>query len=273
MTYQMNGNPLYSEYGTSRIWELDFIRGFCIVLMILDHTLYDLGFIFRHQWFGGQEGEGILYQLCDFAANVFFPSPFRDIAWWIAVFLFVFICGISCSFSHSNLRRGLRLAGVALILTLVTYGIDWFLGQENEFTIRFGVLHMLASSILLYCLLRKTGPLFMLLLSFFSIAIGVYFLYIPLESSISYSAILAHSTADFHSADYFPLLPWFGFFLAGAALGPLLYKERRSFFSRHGTASWKRPILFIGRHSLVFYVLHQPVVYGLLLLIGMLLVK
>lgn len=269
----MEGNRLYNEYEAVRIWELDFVRGFCIFLMILDHTLYDLGFIFRQQWFGGQEGEGFLYQLCNFAATVFFPSLFRDIAWWIAVFLFVFICGISCSFSRSNLLRGLRLAGVALLLTLVTYAMDWYFGQENEFTIRFGVLHMLAASILLYCLLRRTGPLFMLLLSFFTIAMGVYFLNIPLESPISYSAILAHSTAEFYSADYFPLLPWFGFFLAGAALGPLLYRQRRSYFPRGGSSSWKRPILFTGRHSLYFYVFHQPLIYGLLMRVGMLLFK
>lgn len=269
----MKHNRLYDEYSGVRIWELDFVRGLCILLMIMDHTLYDLAHIFPHQWFGGEEATGILYQLTRFAAMEYYPWPLRDIGWWIAVFLFVFICGISCSFSHSNLKRGLRLAGVALLLTLATYGMDWYMGQENQFTIRFGVLHMLATSILLYCLLRKIGPLFLLLLSFFSIAIGVYFLYFPMGSTISYSAILARSIAEFHSADYFPLLPWFGFFLAGASLGPLLYRERRSFFPRGGTASWKRPILFVGRHSLVFYILHQPLIYGLLTLVGMLFVN
>lgn len=269
----MKYNHLYDEFRASRIWELDFVRGFCIILMIIDHTLYDLAFVFRYQWFGGQESQGILYWLTNFAATDFFPSTFRDIAWWIAVFLFVFICGISCSFSHSNLKRGLRLVGVALLLTLVTYGMDWYLAQADQFTIRFGVLHMLAASILLYCLLRRTGSLFLLLLSFFCIAAGIYFLHIPLDSPITYSAILVRSTAEFHSADYFPLLPWFGFFLAGAALGPLLYRERRSFCPRRGAAAWKSPILFIGRHSLVFYVIHQPLVYGILILTGMLFVK
>ena len=106
----MKHNHLYDEFRASRIWELDFVRGFCIVLMIIDHALYDLAFVFRYQWFGGQESQGLLYWLTNFAATDFFPSTFRDIAWWIAVFLFVFICGISCSFSHSNLKRGLRLA-------------------------------------------------------------------------------------------------------------------------------------------------------------------
>jgi uncharacterized membrane protein len=234
----MKYNRLYDEYSGIRIWELDFLRGFCILLMIMDHTLYDLAYIFRHRWFGGQEAAGFLYKLTEFAAKEYFSWFLRDVGWWIAVFLFVFICGISCSFSHSNLKRGLRLAGVALLLTLVTYGMDWYMAQENQFTIRFGVLHMLAASILLYCLLSRTGPLFMLILSFFFVAIGIYFLYFPLESTVSYSAMLVRSTADFYSADYFPLLPWFGFFLAGASLGPLLYKERKSFFPRGGTSRY-----------------------------------
>ncbi len=269
----MNGNGLYDEHRTARIWELDFLRGFCILLMILDHTLYDLAYIFRQQWFGGREASGILYQLSNFAATDYYPWIVRDIGWWFAVFCFIFICGVSCSFSHSNLKRGLRLAGVAVLLTLATWGVDWYTGQEDGFIIRFGVLHMMAASILLYCLLRRAGPLFMLLLSFFAMAIGIYFLNVPLESSISCSGILARSTAGFYSADYFPLLPWFGFFLAGAALGPLMYRDRRSFFPGRGSAAWKRPILFIGRNSLVFYVLHQPAIYAILTLTGVLFVK
>ncbi len=269
----MKQDYLYDGCGPKRIWELDFLRGFCIFLMVLDHTLYDLAYIFRYQWFHAEEGAGLLYQLTRLAAAEYFPWVLRDVGWWIAVFFFVFICGISCSFSHSNLKRGLRLAGVAMLLTLFTYGLDWYQGLSDHFTIRFGVLHMLAASILLYCLLKRMGSLFLLLLSFFFIAVGIYFLYIPLESTISYSAILVRSTAEFHSADYFPLLPWFGFFLAGSALGPLLYRERRSFFPQWGGSALLKPVLFVGRHSLIVYVVHQPLVYGILTLVGILFVN
>lgn len=256
-----------------RIWELDFIRGICILLMIMDHTLYDLAFIFRSQWFAGEEASGFWYWLSDLARNGYFPLSLRDIIWSMAVFTFIFMSGISCSFSHSNLKRGLRLAAVALILSGFTWGMDWFSGQENQLTIRFGILHMLATSILLYCLFRRFGQIIMVLIGLIAIACGVYFSYIPLNTTMDYMAILVHSTADFHSADYFPLLPWFGFFLIGAAIGPWLYQERRSHFPRQEKQRWIRPVIFIGRNSLVFYLIHQPVVYGILTLIGILFIK
>jgi uncharacterized membrane protein len=97
----------------------------------------------------------------------------------------------------------------------------------------------------------------------------------PIDSSIYYIGIFAKSTSGFYSSDYFPLLPWFGFFLAGGALGPILYRNRRSFFPvrERGVSPWKKPVLFIGRNSLVFYVLHQPLVYGLLMVAGMVFIK
>ncbi|HZK02130.1 MAG TPA: heparan-alpha-glucosaminide N-acetyltransferase domain-containing protein, partial [Anaerovoracaceae bacterium] len=211
--------------------------------------------------------------LSNFAIAVYYPMLLRNIGWWIAVFCFIFICGISCSFSQSNLKRGLRLGAVAVILSLATYGIDRYLGQENVLTIRFGVLHMLASSILIYCLIKDVGITYKLFLSFITIGAGLYFINAPMNSTISYSNILAHSTSAFYSADYFPLMPWFGFFLLGASLGPVLYPDRRSFYAKTRRVNWDRPILFVGRNSLLFYVIHQPAVYVILYTAGLILVR
>jgi len=235
----------------------------------MDHTLYDLGFVFREQWFGNAEAGGFWFNLCEFARYDYFPWAGREMVWPVAVFCFIFISGISCSFSHSNIKRGLRLAVVALLLTAVTMGMDWFMGQEDQLTIRFGILHMLSASILLYCIFKKFGKIFMLFAGLFAIAVGIYFSYVPLETSSYYMGILVRSTSGFQSADYFPLLPYLGFFLIGGALGPWLYPNRRSLFGIDGNRGFMRPVLFTGRHSLIFYILHQPVVYGLLSLAGM----
>jgi uncharacterized membrane protein len=67
-------------------------------------------------------------------------------------------------------------------------------------------------------------------------------------------------TSAFSSADYFPLLPYLGYFLAGACLGWRLYPVRRSLLpalSHAGKLS--RMLSFCGRHSLLLYLLHQPV--------------
>ena len=265
----MKRNRLYEGHGKGRIWELDFLRGFCIILMIFDHALYDLAYVFPYQWFGdGREASGILYMLTRFSIDFYYPFPLRKIAWWIAVFCFIFICGISCSFSRSNFKRGLRLAAIALLLTVVTYGIDRYLGQGNTMIIRFGVLHMLSASILVYCFVKRLGTVAMIIISFLAIGCGVYFINSPLQTSLKYVGIAVKSTGGFYSSDYFPLLPWFGFFLFGAALGPIIYSNRRSVFSKKAISLWKKPILYIGRNSLIFYVLHQPVVYAILFLIG-----
>ena len=256
----------------SRIWELDFIRGFCILLMIMDHTLYDLAYIFKDVWFKDDTG-GFWYWLSDFAKTFYFPWILRDFVWGLVVFLFIFICGISCSFSRSNFKRGLRLSFVALGLTAFTWVMDWFAGQENQFTIRFGILHMLAASILLYCFLRRLGLVTMLIVGLLTIATGIYFSYFPLVTSMDNIGVLIHTTSAFYSADYFPLLPWFGYFLIGAAIGPQLYEGRKSYFPRHGNEGWMSPVLFTGRHSLIFYILHQPVIYGILTIIGLVLFK
>ncbi|NLF79968.1 MAG: DUF1624 domain-containing protein [Clostridia bacterium] len=65
----------------------------------------------------------------------------------------------------------------------------------------------------------------------------------------------------FYTADYFPLIPYLGWFLLGAALGGLLYRDKRSLFpGRGGRAA--RPFLWLGRHALLIYILHQPLIYG-----------
>jgi len=69
----------------------------------------------------------------------------------------------------------------------------------------------------------------------------------------------------FTSSDYFPLFPHLGWFLLGASLGKLLYKEKRTLLPWKGADSLPiRFFRFCGRHSLWIYLIHQPVLYGLL---------
>jgi len=250
-----------------RIWELDFIRGLCVALMIMDHTFYDLGFVFLGQWFPAGGG-GLLYGLCDFARNFYWFHPARIVVHALALICFIGICGLCCSFSASNLKRGLKLLAVALLLTAATWGMDLLYGSRDSFIIRFGILHLLALSILAYELLRKLPRRSILLLGLAMAALGWYFQARPTLWSGLVPFALGVGGGSY-SADYFPVLPWMGYYLAGAALtGGLLYKEKRSYFPGRGQGKGLRPLLFLGRHSLAAYIVHQPAVYGLLLLIG-----
>lgn len=253
-----------------RIWELDFLRGACVCLMVLDHMLYDLAYVFRGIWFAGKPGTGVLYWICtSFAKEWYFHWPLRSILWVAVVVCFIGLCGVSCSFSRFNAKRGLKLAAVAAALTLATWGMDQFLGRE-QFTIRFGILHLLAASILIYCLIKGFGKWGILILGIVCIVTGVYFSLHPVETDGYLLGYLIHTTGPFRSADYFPLLPWLGVFLIGAVLGPVLYKEKKSYFPGSGRSTALKPFLWMGRHALLIYIFHQPVIYGLLVLVGIL---
>ena len=75
-------------------------------------------------------------------------STFREVCHYIFVTLFLTICGISCTFSKSNVKRGIKIIGAGLIVTLATVIISKVSG--DEFYIIFGILSTLGVSVLLY---------------------------------------------------------------------------------------------------------------------------
>ena len=252
----------------ARIWELDAIRGVCVVLMILDHVLYDLGFLFGPAW-AAAAPESMIAAVCTFVSDIYWLHPLRLIVRSFVLAGFIGICGICCSFSRSNLRRGLKLLAVALLLTLVTAAMDAFSGYTDFYIIRFGVLHMLAISILLYALLQRLPWPLLVLFGLLLIAVGKYYSTQPVAWSGLLPFVLGIGDGSY-SADYFPLLPYSGYFLLGAALGVFPYRKKQSRFPHGGSGAAWRPFCFLGRHALWAYLLHQPLVYGLLLLLGLL---
>ena len=86
-----------------RIWELDFLRGVCVLLMIFDHAMYDVAYQFGRAWADATQSEFFiaLYQ----RAREYWASPLRLTTQDIVVWTFALLCGISCSFSKNNFRR------------------------------------------------------------------------------------------------------------------------------------------------------------------------
>lgn len=67
--------------------------------------------------------------------------------------------------------------------------------------------------------------------------------------------------------DYFPLLPWFGVVLIGIWLGNTAYSNGAR---RFRLPNWQVPALtfplgWLGRHSLTIYLIHQPLLFALLI--------
>ena len=140
----------------------------------------------------------------------------------------------------------------------------------------FGILHFLAVSILLFAALRpllsKVPPLagiavcavlFLLtyhmsheLGSWFGIK-GLFTLPLP-ESLVDIPWLYPLGIGRGTGADYFPLLPWFFCFLAGSFVGVWAKAGRFPGWMYKSRAPW---LSWIGKHTLIIYVVHQPVIY------------
>lgn len=122
-----------------RIWEIDLIRGICVLLMIFDHCMYDVG-SFGRLWKNlGMATAGSDYWTGDLRKVYVRP---------VIVFLFFFIAGISSSFSKSNFTRALQTIAFAYVISVASYIMG-----PTIIDIEFGVLHALGFSMLIYAIL------------------------------------------------------------------------------------------------------------------------
>jgi uncharacterized membrane protein len=234
----------------ARIWEIDFLRGLSIILMVLYHLLYDLSEMCGLKTLFGIEVN--LYSAAWLVVQNFFAG------------LFVILSGISSTLSRGNIRRALKLLGVAAVITAATYVYD------SSSAILFGILHCLGICILIYGLtLNKAKPLACAGAGAFVFGLTAARALLLRNAPVHSNWLLPFGiTGDaFASLDYFPLLPWLGVFLAGAALGKSIYSRKRSLIPK----PWPETIInAAGRHSLLIYVVHQPVIIAALYLAGLL---
>lgn len=240
-----------------RIFFLDEVRGFAVLCMVFYHAFYILGSMYGYEW-----------------ANRLFAF-FMPVQPFFAG-LFIFICGISCSLSKSNFKRGLKLAGAAAVITVSTAVIMPILNFV-ECEIYFGILHLLAVCVLTCALLEKplgkASPL---------AGIIVCAVFYPFTSGIStgflsYGEILTLKIPNtlygnnwlaplgiyapgFFSADYFPVFPNIFIFFAGVFAG--------RYFKSNGFPEWAypqriKPLGILGRNALIIYIAHMPLIYAL----------
>ena len=240
-----------------RIHMLDELRGLALLAMIVYHTLYDLGTMYGMNIGIGTDPWLIVFQRCICCT-------------------FILVSGVSARLSRNVARRGCVVFGAAVLLTLFTAVF------MPDFQILFGVLHLLGLSMILFSFLRRLlrhgspwvwfGIFLLLFLLTFELPQG--YIGIPgvirfvLPQSLyrsEYTFFLGLPHPSFWSADYFPLLPWFFLFLAGTALGRFAQDGR---FPKFTYRLRVPPLAFLGRWSLLVYMLHQPVICGVLWLLA-----
>jgi uncharacterized membrane protein len=224
-----------------RIWELDALRGFFIWIIMFIHLSYDLVELF-----------GVMEPV--------YPKLYAfQFAWGGTPFLV--IAGISATLGSHPAKRALKVIGGGMLCTIATLGMYLVNFAGKGIIIYFGVLHCIGTCMLLWVIFRKCPYYVLGLLGAILAALGLYFK--TLTVSHPYLILLGLSPESFVSSDYFPLLPNLGYFLVGAMVGKLIYKRKQSLFPR---ANEKNPVIrffcFCGRHSLAFYLIHQPVLAG-----------
>jgi len=231
-----------------RFWEIDALRGIAIVMMIIFHFFLDLSLSGRY--------------------SIDIHSVFwRDFAITVAT-TFIFIVGASLTISYSRLKqksfiaylkRGLKIFSWGLLITILT----WLFLRERF--IIFGILHFIGIAIILaYPFVKFINPVLNIIFGVVIIFLGT--IVSILRFNFPYLLWLGFIPSNFHSLDYFPILPWFGIILIGISFGKIFYLDGKRIINIPDLSKFKavKVFSFLGRHSLFIYLIHQPIMIALL---------
>lgn len=230
-----------------RIAAIDIARGVAIVAMIVYHFTWDLAFL-----------------------GFIDLDPTRSLPWIVfqklIVGSFIALTGISLVLGHGEgirwkpfWRRFAIIAGAALLVTLGTYAFS------AETFVYFGVLHAIALFGLMGLPFLRAPLALVIVLAIAIIALPL-FIQSPLFGEKLWSWIGLWDVPP-PTEDLVPILPWFGVTLAGiaAARWALSSGVAARIAEYKGTSSPSRLLAKMGRWSLVIYVLHQPILIGVLM--------
>ena len=272
--------------GSGRLALLDSLRGLTLISMILYHACWDAVYLLGANWPWYGSRAAYIWQ--------------QSICW-----TFIMLSGFCIPFSSKLLRRGLEVFGAGALVMAVTclllpedrvvFGVLTLIGScmllmiplrkilggdsRAEATADRTAVRKASGVSRAAILFIVFAILFILFkdVNYGEIGTGMLHRIIPAIPKLTIripealyanlaTAYLGFPPADFYSTDYFSLLPWSFLYLCGYELhwiikaagvldAPILKKEIR-------------PLAFMGRNSLVIYLLHQPVLYLFVLLIS-----
>ena len=212
---------------------IDLIRGFTIILMVFFHFSFDLDYF-------------------NFIDIDILHHPFWYFLPRLIVFLFFFAVGMSLKIAHQQkiywkafAKRQLKLIFFALLISIVTK----YLFPDNW--IYFGTLHCIAfiSFIGLFFIHREKLALMIALA-----------LFIP---SIFWDLNLPFFELPIQSFDYISPFPWLGALLIG-----IYATKLRLHLVKINPNRLIASLQYLGKHSLTIYLLHQPILFGIIFLVS-----
>lgn len=232
---------------------LDSLRGGTVLCMVLYHALWDLVNIFHVQipWFSS--GAAYVWQ--------------QTIRW-----TFILLSGFCWSFGHKKIKRALTVLLCSVVVSVVSIVF------MPEGKILFGVLSLIGTGMVVMIPLdkitKKGSPYLGLVVCGLLFAVTRHVqtgtlgigewepIKLPSALYANYvTAYLGFPPESFCSSDYVPLVPWL--FLYGMGYFIYLICEKNHSLSCL-SAFRAKPLEWLGRHSLIIYMLHQPIVYGVL---------
>ncbi len=243
--------------GHSRYEYLDILRGLTLISMILYHAMWDLVYLvgIKADWF--RSNAAYIWQ--------------QSICW-----TFILLAGFCWSLGKKKRKRGSIVFAAGVVVSLVT----WIVTPNQK--IIFGVLTLLGTCMLLMIplekVLRRIPETIGLVLTagIFLFTKGINRGYLGVEDvCVIYlpkawydggyiPTFLGFMDRSFYSSDYFSLIPWMFLFLTGY----FLYQIARSKGILTCSVLLRirnKPLAYLGRHSLLLYLLHQPIIYLLVM--------
>lgn len=234
------------EQPIGRLHWMDALRGLALITMATYHLTWDLEYF---------------HYLAPGTAS---SLPLKIYARSIAS-SFLFLAGFSLYLAHgSGIRwrpfwvRFAKIVAAAMLVTIAT-----FFAMRDEF-IYFGILHNIAAASLVGLLFLRAPPLVNIVVAAATIAAPIWLRDPFFNTPALYWVGLSESVR--RSNDYVPLLPWLAPFLIGIAASQLLRKFRLVKILSGDKAQNIHVfsgLSTVGRHSLAFYLLHQPILIAI----------
>jgi uncharacterized membrane protein len=229
-----------------RNFTLDLARTAAIVLMVIFHFIYDLRLFLWHTW-NIPDGQGWV--------------QFR----WIIVTLFFLALGVSLSFAHTPViqyrkffKRVMQISAGALLISIGSY---IFIRSNWIF---FGVLHFLALASLI-CVWFAGRPKLSFCIGIGFFALGASGLLIP-----RWPFHLLFDSLPDYTNDFVAIVPWLGMVFFGITLGHSQW-FRDDPLGKYANTRFSSALVWPGQHSLMIYLLHQPIMIGALYVVYLLL--
>ena len=234
-----------------RFDSIDALRGFAMVWMTLFHFSFDLNN------FG-------------YIKQDFYNDPIWTWQRTCILSLFLFTAGFSqavaVSQGQSWQRFWRRWGQIAVCAMLVTVGSYWMFPKTF---IYFGVLHGMLVMLIVVRLTARWGHGLWLL---GTLAVGASWLATKLTLPPEVADLLNSKPLNWigwvtrkpHTEDYVPLLPWLGVMWWGAAAGAWAMRSEAPWLSSPSSgkpAAWQA-LSTLGRWSLSYYMIHQPILMG-----------